>query len=199
VVPDRRVGIDARHDPAGLALSLAPMAYIARLTRVSMIDVLSSDFVRTAARRACRARRHLEALCAQRVPAGAQLSRSRGGGDADRVVRRRKVFSIPGWASTSSTASQPRPHADPRNGDGLFGVPARCSTCSWTSRTRSSIRASTHRERATNDRLATNLSPLRLGVGRSAARTRLRRLLRSGRVLRAGRLCSICCVRRHAP
>jgi oligopeptide transport system permease protein len=31
-----------------LALSLAPMAYIARLTRVSMIDVLSSDYVRTA-------------------------------------------------------------------------------------------------------------------------------------------------------
>ena len=32
----------------GLALSLAPMAYIARLTRVSMIDVLSADYVRTA-------------------------------------------------------------------------------------------------------------------------------------------------------
>jgi ABC-type dipeptide/oligopeptide/nickel transport system permease component len=32
----------------GVALSLAPMAYIARLTRVSMIDVISSDFVRTA-------------------------------------------------------------------------------------------------------------------------------------------------------
>ena len=32
----------------GLALSLAPMAYIARLTRVSMLDVLSSDYVRTA-------------------------------------------------------------------------------------------------------------------------------------------------------
>ncbi len=32
----------------GIALSLAPMAYIARLTRVSMIDVISSDFVRTA-------------------------------------------------------------------------------------------------------------------------------------------------------
>jgi dipeptide transport system permease protein len=32
----------------GLALSMAPMAYIARLSRVSMIDVLSSDFVRTA-------------------------------------------------------------------------------------------------------------------------------------------------------
>lgn len=32
----------------GLALALAPMAYIARLTRVSMLDVLSSDFVRTA-------------------------------------------------------------------------------------------------------------------------------------------------------
>jgi oligopeptide transport system permease protein len=31
----------------GLALSLMPMAYIARLTRVSMIDVLGSDFVRT--------------------------------------------------------------------------------------------------------------------------------------------------------
>ena len=32
----------------GLALSLAPMAYIARLTRVSMLDILSGDFVRTA-------------------------------------------------------------------------------------------------------------------------------------------------------
>jgi len=32
----------------GLALSLAPMAYIARLTRVSMVDVLSSDYIRTA-------------------------------------------------------------------------------------------------------------------------------------------------------
>jgi oligopeptide transport system permease protein len=31
-----------------LALSLSPMAYIARLTRVSMLDVLGSDFVRTA-------------------------------------------------------------------------------------------------------------------------------------------------------
>jgi oligopeptide transport system permease protein len=32
----------------GLALSLAPMAYIVRLTRVSMLDVLGHDFVRTA-------------------------------------------------------------------------------------------------------------------------------------------------------
>ena len=32
----------------GLALALLPMAYIARLTRVSMIDVLGSDYVRTA-------------------------------------------------------------------------------------------------------------------------------------------------------
>ena len=32
----------------GLALSLAPMAYIVRLTRVSMLDTLSADFVRTA-------------------------------------------------------------------------------------------------------------------------------------------------------
>jgi oligopeptide transport system permease protein len=31
-----------------VALSLMPMAYIARLTRVAMIDVLGSDFVRTA-------------------------------------------------------------------------------------------------------------------------------------------------------
>jgi oligopeptide transport system permease protein len=31
-----------------LALSLAPMAYIARLTRVAMLDVLGSDYVRTA-------------------------------------------------------------------------------------------------------------------------------------------------------
>ena len=31
-----------------LALSLMPMAYIARLTRVSMIDTLGSDYVRTA-------------------------------------------------------------------------------------------------------------------------------------------------------
>ena len=34
--------------PAALALSLMPMAYIARLTRVSMIDTLGSDYVRTA-------------------------------------------------------------------------------------------------------------------------------------------------------
>jgi oligopeptide transport system permease protein len=32
----------------GLALSLAPMAYIVRLTRVSMLDVLGADYVRTA-------------------------------------------------------------------------------------------------------------------------------------------------------
>jgi oligopeptide transport system permease protein len=32
----------------GLALSLLPMAYITRLTRVSMIDILSADFIRTA-------------------------------------------------------------------------------------------------------------------------------------------------------
>jgi len=32
----------------GFALSLAPMAYIARLTRVSMLDVLGSDYIRTA-------------------------------------------------------------------------------------------------------------------------------------------------------
>jgi oligopeptide transport system permease protein len=32
----------------GIAAGLMPMAYIARLTRVSMIDVLSSDYIRTA-------------------------------------------------------------------------------------------------------------------------------------------------------
>ena len=32
----------------GVALSLAPMAYIAQLTRVSMLDVLGDDYVRTA-------------------------------------------------------------------------------------------------------------------------------------------------------
>ena len=32
----------------GLALALAPMAYIARLTRVAMLDVLGADYVRTA-------------------------------------------------------------------------------------------------------------------------------------------------------
>lgn len=32
----------------GIALSLLPMAYIVRLTRVSMLDVLGSDYVRTA-------------------------------------------------------------------------------------------------------------------------------------------------------
>lgn len=32
----------------GVALSLAPMAYISRLTRVAMLDVLGSDYVRTA-------------------------------------------------------------------------------------------------------------------------------------------------------
>jgi oligopeptide transport system permease protein len=32
----------------GVALSLSPMAYIVRLTRVSMLDVLGADYVRTA-------------------------------------------------------------------------------------------------------------------------------------------------------
>ena len=32
----------------GIALAMQPMAYIARLTRVSMIDTLSSDYIRTA-------------------------------------------------------------------------------------------------------------------------------------------------------
>jgi oligopeptide transport system permease protein len=32
----------------GVALSLLPMAYITRLTRVAMLDVLSADYVRTA-------------------------------------------------------------------------------------------------------------------------------------------------------
>jgi len=32
----------------GLAFSIAPMAYIARLTRVAMLDVRGSDYVRTA-------------------------------------------------------------------------------------------------------------------------------------------------------
>lgn len=32
----------------GVALSLLPMAYIVRLTRVSMLDVLGADYVRTA-------------------------------------------------------------------------------------------------------------------------------------------------------
>ena len=59
----------------GLALSLVPMAYIARLTRVSMIDVLGSDYVRTArAKGLSRVDRHLEALPAQRVPAGASAT-----------------------------------------------------------------------------------------------------------------------------
>jgi oligopeptide transport system permease protein len=34
--------------PPALALSLLPMAYVARLTRAAMIDVLSSDYIRTA-------------------------------------------------------------------------------------------------------------------------------------------------------
>jgi oligopeptide transport system permease protein len=37
----------------GLALSLAPMAYITRLTRVSMLDVLGADYVRTARAKGC--------------------------------------------------------------------------------------------------------------------------------------------------
>lgn len=34
--------------PPALALSLLPMAYVARLTRAAMIDVLTSDYIRTA-------------------------------------------------------------------------------------------------------------------------------------------------------
>lgn len=36
-----------------VALSLAPMAYITRLTRVSMLDVLGADYVRTARAKGC--------------------------------------------------------------------------------------------------------------------------------------------------
>lgn len=36
-----------------IALSLAPMAYITRLTRVSMLDVLGADYVRTARAKGC--------------------------------------------------------------------------------------------------------------------------------------------------
>ncbi len=36
-----------------IALSLAPMAYVARLTRVSMLDVLGADYVRTARAKGC--------------------------------------------------------------------------------------------------------------------------------------------------
>ena len=54
----------------GIALSLLPMAYIARLTRVSMLDVLGNDYVRTArAKGLSRDDGDLEALPAQRLPA----------------------------------------------------------------------------------------------------------------------------------
>ena len=41
----------------GVALALAPMAYIVRLTRVSMLDVLGSDYVRTARAKGANERR----------------------------------------------------------------------------------------------------------------------------------------------
>ena len=73
----------------GIALSLAPMAYIARLTRVSMIDVLSSDFVRTARAKGLSRTMVIWKHCAaQCISPGAQLSRPRRGGDIDRIVCR---------------------------------------------------------------------------------------------------------------
>lgn len=39
---------EKRPDPAGLTLALYPMAYITRLTRSSMLDVLGQDYIRTA-------------------------------------------------------------------------------------------------------------------------------------------------------
>jgi oligopeptide transport system permease protein len=81
----------------GIALSLGPMAYIARLTRVSMLDTLGADFVRTA--RAKGVSRHLvvwkHCLRNAFLPVLSYLGPATAGAMTGSFVIE-KVFNIPG-------------------------------------------------------------------------------------------------------
>src|SRR5436190_10969541 len=81
----------------GLALSLGPMAYIARLTRVSMIDVLSSDYVRTARAKGLSRRSIIWKHCLRNafLPVLSYLGPAAAGTLTGSFVVE-KVFSIPG-------------------------------------------------------------------------------------------------------
>lgn len=57
------------------ALAFYPTAYIARLMRSSMLDVLGQDYMRTARAKASAVQVHLQARAAQRGPPGGHLPR----------------------------------------------------------------------------------------------------------------------------
>jgi oligopeptide transport system permease protein len=80
-----------------VTLSLPFAAYIARLTRIGMIEALSSDYMRTArAKGASETRGPAPPRPAQRVPARAELPGPRDRVRDDRLVRRREGLQRPG-------------------------------------------------------------------------------------------------------
>lgn len=81
----------------GVALSLLPMAYIARLTRVAMIDVLSSDYVRTARAKGLSKRRviGIHVLRNSLIPVVTLIGLDLGNLMAGAIVTE-GVFNIPG-------------------------------------------------------------------------------------------------------
>jgi peptide/nickel transport system permease protein/oligopeptide transport system permease protein len=89
----------------GLALSLAPMAYIARLTRVSMLDVLGSDYVRTARAKGLPERRvvGVHALRNSLIPVVTFLGVDLGSLMAGAVVTE-GIFNLPGIGQATFSA-----------------------------------------------------------------------------------------------
>ena len=95
-----------------VALSLLPMAYIARLTRVSMIDVLGSDYVRTARAKGLTRRRVIFKHCLRNalLPVLSFLGPAAAGTLVGSFVVE-QVFSIPGlgafFVKSVQTRDQP--------------------------------------------------------------------------------------------
>ena len=89
-----------------VALSLLPMAYVTRLTRVSMIDTLSADYVPHRPRQGVVAvQGHHQARPAQRRAAGAELHRPRPRrGRWSAASWSKRSSKSPAWAASSSRA-----------------------------------------------------------------------------------------------
>ena len=94
----RASGRSCQHDPARARARLGFMALIARMTRASMLEVLSQDYIRTAhakgfpTRRCCSAHALKNAAVPDRHDRSASASRCCIGG----VVVTESVFAIPG-------------------------------------------------------------------------------------------------------
>ncbi len=97
VVPIGGWGSVAHLPLPALALSLPFMAYIARLTRVGMVDVLSSEFIRTASAKGLSSRRVIwkHAFKVAFLPVLSYLGPAAAGAMTGSFVVE-KVFSVPG-------------------------------------------------------------------------------------------------------